>query len=113
MRSTILAPGLLCVAATVAAQSTNAGPAVLGRWDITVTAGPRAAFRSWLEIQQSGFTILTGRFVGRIGSARPIGRVEWSEADSTFRFSITGGTPTPFGRNYRAVRDDTLVTAAS
>src|SRR5689334_21056469 len=88
MRSTILAPGLLCVAATVTPQSTQIAPAVLGRWDITVTPGPRAAFRSWLEIQQSGFTSLVGRFVGRIGSARPIGRVEWTEADSTFRFSI-------------------------
>src|SRR5689334_1441842 len=113
MRSTILAPGLLCVAATVTPQSTQIAPAVLGRWDITVTPGPRAAFRSWLEIQQSGFTTLTGRFVGRIGSARPIGRVEWSEADSTFRFSIIGWTPTPFGRNNWAVRDGTLVTTAS
>src|ERR1044071_5162607 len=90
MRSIILVPMLVCVAGTAKAQqTTDAGsqPPVIGRWDITVNTG-RFAFPSWLEIQQSGFTSLVGRFVGRIGSARPIGRVEWIEADSTFRFSI-------------------------
>jgi ketosteroid isomerase-like protein len=187
MRSTILVPVLLCVASAAAAQqTTTAGsqPPVIGRWNITVNAGPRVAFPSWLEIQQSGFTSLVGRFVGRIGSARPIGRVEWSAADSTFRFTIppewvrdprdlrvegrlvgdslvgtmgppvglnvgspaatvpfvgrrapslrrpmpaawsaprplfngkdlSGWTPSPFGRNYWAVRDGTLVTTAA
>jgi ketosteroid isomerase-like protein len=84
-------PVLLCAAAAAGAQqTTDAGtqPPVIGRWDIIVNAGPRFAFPSWLEIQQSGLTSLVGRFVGRIGSARPIGRVDWTEADSAFRFTI-------------------------
>jgi hypothetical protein len=186
MRSTVVIPVLLCVAAAASAQTTNAGsqPPVIGRWDITVNASSRVGFPAWLEIQQSGFTSLVGRFVGRIGSARPIGRVEWSAADSSFRFSIPpewvrdprdlrvegrlvgdslvgtmgppvalnvgspaatvpfvgrrapslrrpmpaawsaprplfngkdlgGWTPSPFGRNYWAARDGTLVTTAS
>ena len=183
MRSTIVVFVLLCAASAATAQTTNAGsqPPVIGKWNITVNPGQRVSFPSWLEIQQSGFASLVGRFVGRIGSARPIGRVEWTAADSTFRFSIppewvrdsrdlrlegrltgdsivgtisppallnvgsqaasipfvgrrapslrrampaawsapkrlfngkdlTGWTPSPFGQNYWAVRDGTLVT---
>jgi hypothetical protein len=47
----------------------------VGRWDITITTpdGPRP---SWLEIEPSGRDALVGRFVGIVGSARPISRIE-------------------------------------
>ena len=48
-----------------------------GAWDITVQTSRGEAF-SWLEVQESGAT-LVGRFVGRVGSARPISRVEFSQ----------------------------------
>lgn len=60
-------------------------PHVLGRWDLVVT-GPDGPYPSWLEVTASGSNALVGRFVGRVGSARPIGRVEY--ADGVLRFAI-------------------------
>jgi hypothetical protein len=64
---------------------TSTKPAIVGRWDLVVqgTDGPSPA---WLEAQRSGNHAIVGRFVGRVGSARPISRIE-IEGDR-FRFSI-------------------------
>jgi hypothetical protein len=51
-------------------------PPIVGRWDLTVHA-PQGDYPSWLEVRQSGYRTLVGSFVGRTGSARPIGRVEF------------------------------------
>jgi hypothetical protein len=58
---------------------------VVGRWDITITTpdGPRP---SWLEVERSGRDVLVGRFVGIVGSARPISQVLVS--GDSLRFSI-------------------------
>ena len=54
------------------------GPAVdeplLGRWDITIRT-PDGERPSWLELSHSGRDVVVGRFVGIVGSARPISRV--------------------------------------
>jgi hypothetical protein len=57
----------------------------LGRWDLTLATanGPRP---SWLEIQTSGPRTLVGRFVGIVGGARPISKVDVT--GDTFSFSI-------------------------
>jgi len=47
-----------------------------GGWDITVRT-PRGPAYSWLEVEHSGAT-LVGRFVGTVGHARPISRIELS-----------------------------------
>jgi hypothetical protein len=60
-------------------------PPIIGRWNLTVQ-GPRGPYASWLEVERSGFASLVGRFVGRIGGVRPIGKVEWD--GRTFGFSI-------------------------
>ncbi len=60
-------------------------PPVVGRWDLRV-AGPNGVYPSWLEVTRSGNESLVGRFVGRVGSARPIGRVEY--AGGVLRFAI-------------------------
>jgi hypothetical protein len=44
---------------------------LLGRWDISITT-PDGEKPSWLEIEHSGRDALVGRFVGVVGSARPI-----------------------------------------
>lgn len=49
--------------------------AVVGRWDVTVQ-GRGESYPSWFEVKKSGYTTLVGSFVGRFGSARPIGKVE-------------------------------------
>ena len=45
-----------------------------GRWDLTVEM-PNGPAPSWLEIEKSGNDALVGRFVGIVGSARPISRI--------------------------------------
>jgi hypothetical protein len=58
---------------------------IVGRWDITI-AGPDRPLPSWLEVRPSGNGYLVGQFVGVVGSARPIARVEF--ADGAMRFAI-------------------------
>jgi hypothetical protein len=45
---------------------------LLGRWDLTVGEGANS-YPSWVELTPRG-----GSFVGRFGSARPLGKVEYS-----------------------------------
>ncbi len=47
---------------------------MMGRWDISITTpdGPKP---SWLEIEHSGRDAVVGRFVGVVGSARPIATI--------------------------------------
>ena len=59
--------------------------ALVGRWDITI-AGPDRPLPSWLEVRPSGNGYLVGQFVGVVGSARPIARVDF--IDGVMRFSI-------------------------
>ena len=67
------------------AQSPNPSDALLGRWDLVVQRGTQTA-PSWLEVERSGTATLVGQFVGSGGSARPIGKIEFT--DGTFRFAI-------------------------
>lgn len=69
------------------AQSDNPKKSVIGRWDITVNT-PDGAYPSWLEIEKSGVSTLVGRYVGRVGSARPVSEFVYSGSDNTFRFSV-------------------------
>lgn len=55
---------------------------VLGRWDVTVTT-PDVTYPSWFELKDEGGA-LSGRFVGRFGSARPIASVEFSAGKLVF-----------------------------
>jgi len=79
-----VAVALFAVPAVALAQSASPPP-VLGRWDFVVT-GADGAYPSWLELTPSGRGIVVGRFVGRVGSSRPIGRAEY--ANGTLRFAI-------------------------
>ena len=60
---------------------------LMGRWDITIDS-PRGKLPSWLEIQipgsHSGGDSYAGRFVGIVGSARPIERVMLSGDSVSF-----------------------------
>lgn len=109
--SVLLAFGLggsmiLGIASAVATEA--AGEALVGRWDINIHT-PAGDLPSWLEIRRSGFRTLVGQFVGVVGSARPISRVEvedgelrfslppqWEDGkdDLSFRGRLQGGTIT-------------------
>ncbi len=67
------------------AQSRAASEGLVGRWNLVVQRGTDEA-PSWLEVERSGRSTLVGRFVGSGGSARPIGKIEFTEG--TFRFAI-------------------------
>src|ERR671937_86758 len=58
---------------------------LLGRWDITI-ATDRGPKPSWLEVELSGRDALVGRFVGIVGSARPISRI--TVTGDSLRFAI-------------------------
>ena len=69
----------------VASAQPDSVPRIVGRWDLRVQ-GRDGVYPSWLEVTTSGYRVLVGRFVGRVGSARPISRVEY--ANGKLRFSI-------------------------
>jgi hypothetical protein len=62
-----------------------AAESIVGRWDITI-AGPDRPLPSWLEVRPSGNGYLVGQFVGVVGSARPIARVD--TVGGVMRFAI-------------------------
>jgi hypothetical protein len=57
--------------------------AIVGRWDITIQT-PDGNLPSWLEIRRSGSRTLVGQFVGVVGSARPISRVDVRDGEVGF-----------------------------
>ena len=71
----------------VAARAQDAArPPVIGRWDLQVTGTDGVVYPSWLEVSLSGFSTLVGRFVGGVGSARPIAHVRYD--GGVMRFAI-------------------------
>ncbi len=64
---------------TVTAQT---GKDLLGRWDLVVD-GTDAPYSSWLEVSETDGK-LTGRFVGRFGSVRPIREITFDKGALTF-----------------------------
>jgi hypothetical protein len=61
---------------------TNDDNAITGRWDLTIYADGKQ-YPSWLEVQKSGY-ILVGRYVGIVGSARPVARINFSSNKLSF-----------------------------
>jgi hypothetical protein len=72
----------LCV--LVAASSARTAEPTVSRWNLTVM-GTDAPYPSWLEMTREG-DALSGRFVGRFGSARPIKQIEFK--NSNLKFSL-------------------------
>jgi hypothetical protein len=60
-------------------------PPIIGTWDLTVK-GMNEIYPSWLEVRRSGYETIVGSFVGRVGSVRPISRVETT--NGRIHFSI-------------------------
>jgi hypothetical protein len=58
---------------------------IIGRWDITVQDANGGQYPSWFEATREGEK-LAGRFVGRVGSQRPIKSIEY--ADGRLKFSL-------------------------
>ena len=83
-----LIPHALVALAPAAASQSGSRESLVGRWDLTVQK-PGGKFPSWVELHASGRSALVGRFVGEVGSARPVARVDLG-ADGLIRFAIPG-----------------------
>jgi hypothetical protein len=55
----------------------------VGRWDLTLRT-PDGDRPSWFELRRSGRAALVGEFVGIVGSARPVARVDVTEGGMRF-----------------------------
>src|SRR4249920_2285991 len=64
---------------------THAAGTIVGRWDISFAQGGRT-LPSWLEVRPSGNGYLVGQFVGVVGMARPVARID--TAGGVIRFAI-------------------------
>jgi hypothetical protein len=94
VRGNRLTPAALLAAtllgsAPAAAQERAPGfaDALLGRWDLTIeTAG--GSYPSWLEVRLRTETELMGRFVGRVGSVRYVGAIDYAAGRLAFRVPV-------------------------
>ena len=86
----------------------TAATAIEGRWDLRLLATPEVS-SSWLEVERSGPSNLVGRYVGLIGGARPIGKVEWSEGVARFTIPTQWEGPTGDLRVEVRLTGDSLV----
>ena len=64
------------------ANAQDKKPSITGRWDLTIYKDG-AEFPSWLEVQSSG-NILVGEFVGIVGSARPVSKINFGNGKISF-----------------------------
>lgn len=66
--------------------SVSAPQGITGRWDLTIGVADNA-YPSWLEITTKDGQ-LSGRFVGRMGSARPIKKIAFENGSLTFLLPV-------------------------
>nr|WP_319571805.1 DUF1080 domain-containing protein [uncultured Draconibacterium sp.] len=87
----------------VQAQRVESDSPLIGKWDLTINMTPAQieslglfrhglmasdGFPGWLMVKLSGFSTLTGYYVGYEGSARPIAEVVYDEATDKYHFTI-------------------------
>lgn len=92
MRNTLV---LLCLAVSSASVISASGAhpnmladdKIIGRWDITTQEAEGGHYPSWFEATSEGGK-LAGRFVGRVGSQRPIKTIEFSNGHLAFSLPI-------------------------
>jgi hypothetical protein len=68
---------------TPTSRARDVNDQMLGRWDISIST-PEGTKPSWLEIERSGRDAIIGRFVGVVGSARPIAAIAASGDSLSF-----------------------------
>jgi len=136
MSSSFSARALLVAAlmAPAAAVAQHSEAPIIGDWDFVVTT-PNGPAPSWLEVLPSGNGVLVGRFLGIVGSARPVSRVsfennavgfaippQWErgtadlQLEGTFASDkLTGTITMPDGQklSYTATRAPSLVRTAA
>ena len=92
MRTTLAA---LCLALSSAPPVSGSNPRlgepaddkIIGRWDMTIQEDGGGRYPSWFEATSEGGK-LAGRFVGRVGSQRPIKTIEFANGHLKFSLPI-------------------------
>jgi hypothetical protein len=67
--------------------NTPADEKIIGRWDVTVLEANGSQYPSWFEVTDNAGR-LAGRFVGRVGSQRPITTIEFANGKLTFSLPV-------------------------
>lgn len=60
-----------------------AAASIEGRWDMTIYVSGKT-LPSWLEVRHSGVRTLVGAYVGIVGSARPVSKINFSDGKMSF-----------------------------
>ena len=89
-------------------QAATAPPTeILGRWDIAINMNGETK-PAWLELDHSGVQTTVGRFVGVVGSARPVSEIHYNNGKFSFtippQWWVKKGTVTVEG----TLKDDHL-----
>lgn len=82
----VFIPGFFAFLIAGSMVSVSAPQGITGRWDLTIGVGDNA-YPSWLEITAKDGQ-LSGRFVGRMGSARPIKQIAFQNGSLTFSLPV-------------------------
>ena len=77
----------LLISASGASSKMPVDNNLIGRWDMTIQEANGVQYPSWFEATNEGGR-LTGRFVGRVGSQRPIKTIEFANGHLTFSLPI-------------------------
>lgn len=81
----LIMPAVAVSGRTASSSNRAADDKIIGRWDMKVQDASGATYPSWFEATREGGK-LAGRFVGRVGSQRPIKSIEY--ADGHLKFSL-------------------------
>src|SRR5688572_10386664 len=81
----ISAMAALLFLTAVKGQQANSPTVLQGRWDLTMVVDGKDS-PSWLEVNHSGNHHLIGQYVGVVGSARPVSKINFK--DGKFNFTI-------------------------
>jgi hypothetical protein len=93
MKRSVLIVAFIVMLATLVVCASSLPPdsvpddKIIGRWDMTVQDASGATYPSWFEATSEG-TKLAGRFVGRVGSQRPIKSIEFGDGHLKFSLPI-------------------------
>jgi len=82
----VFIPGFFAFLIAGSMVSVSAPQGITGRWDLTIGVADKA-YPSWLEITTKDGQ-LSGRFVGRMGSARPIKKIAFENGNLTFSLPV-------------------------
>jgi Domain of Unknown Function (DUF1080) len=80
-------PNAILTSLADSSRSPSAEDKILGRWDMTVQDAAGERYPSWFEATRDG-NKLTGRFVGRVGSQRPIKSISFEKGHLSFSLPI-------------------------